>query len=72
MIHLYQQSPRYIKIIPSQEHERERERDTTHSYWYIASAPKENYSLLIMETSGMMMMASGDESPLWQSTRKGS
>jgi hypothetical protein len=43
-----------------------RERDTTHSYWYIPSAPRENYSLLVMETSGMMKMASGDDSPLRQ------
>jgi hypothetical protein len=32
----------------------------------------ENYSLLVMETSGMMMMASGDDSPLRQITGKGS
>ena len=49
-----------------------RERDTTHSYWYIPSAPRENYSLLVMETSGMMMMASGDDSPLRQIAGKGS
>jgi hypothetical protein len=42
---------------------RTRERDTTHSYWYIPSAPKKNYSLLVMETSGMMMMAFGDDPP---------
>ena len=35
----------------------ERERDQTHSYWYIPSAPRENYSLLIMESTGMMKMA---------------
>src|SRR3989337_1661015 len=70
MIHQYQQSLRYIKIVPSQEHEGER--DTTHSYWYIPSAPRENYSLLVMETSGMMKMASGDDSPLRQITGKGS
>ena len=46
----------------SRTRERERERDTTHSYWYIPSAPMENYSLLIMETSGKMM-AFGDDSP---------
>src|SRR3990172_13165012 len=49
-----------------------RERDTTHSYWYIPSAPRENYSLLVMETSGMMKMASGDDSPLRQIAGKGS
>jgi hypothetical protein len=48
-----------------------RERDTTHSYWYIPSAPKENYSLLVMETSGMMMMASGDDSPSGRLSEKG-
>jgi hypothetical protein len=30
-----------------------------------------NYSLLIMETTGMMKMASGDDSPLWQGAGKG-
>jgi hypothetical protein len=40
-----------------------RERDTTHSYWYIPSAPRENYSLLVMETAGMMKMASVMVSP---------
>jgi hypothetical protein len=49
-----------------------RERDTTHSYWYIPSAPRENYSLLIMETSGMMKMASEDDSPLRKIAGKGS
>jgi hypothetical protein len=49
-----------------------RERDTTHSYWYIPSAPRENYSLLVMETSRMMKMASGDDSPLRQIAGKGS
>ena len=33
--------------MPSQEHERER--DQTHCYWYIPSAPRVNYSFLIME-----------------------
>ena len=41
--------------MPNQEHERER--DQTHSYWYIPSAPRVNYSLLVMESSGMMKMA---------------
>ena len=53
--------------MPNQEHERERERererDQTHSYWYIPSAPRVNYSLLVMVTTGMMKMASGDASP---------
>jgi hypothetical protein len=62
MIHLYQQSLWYIKIVSSQEHERER--DQTHSYWYIPSAPRVNYSLLIMETAGMMKMTSDDGFPL--------
>ena len=34
-----------------------RERDQTHSYWYIPSASRVNYSLLVMETAGMMKMA---------------
>ena len=57
----------YIKIVPSREHKREheRERDQTHSYMYIPSAPRVNYSLLIMETVGMMKMASSDDFPLW-------
>ena len=40
--------------MPNQEHERER--DQTHSYWYIPSAPRVNYSLLVMESAGMMKM----------------
>ena len=47
----------------NQEHERERERDQTHSYWYIPLAPRENYSLLIMESTGMMKMATGEGFP---------
>ena len=47
--------------MPHQEHERER--DKTHSYWYIPSAPRVNYSLLVMESAGMMKMATGDGSP---------
>ena len=43
----------------TRERERERERDQTHSYWYIPSAPRVNYSLLIMESAGMMKMATG-------------
>ena len=40
-----------------------RERDQTHSYWYIPSALRVNYSLLIMENAEMMNMATGDDSP---------
>ena len=58
--------------MPNQEHERERERDQTHSYWYIPSAPRVNYSLLVMETAGMMKMASGDGFPLRQGAGTGS
>ena len=49
----------------NQEHERERERerDQTHSYWYIPSAPRVKYSLLVMGSAGMMKMAIGDGSP---------
>ena len=36
---------------------RERERDQTHSYWYIPSASRVNYSLLVMERAEMMKMA---------------
>ena len=50
--------------MPDQEHERERERDQTHSYWYIPSAPRVNYSLLVMESARMMKMATGDGFPL--------
>ena len=46
--------------------ERERERDQTHSYWYIPSAPRVNYSLLIMVAAGMMKMDPGDDFSLWQ------
>ena len=52
--------------MPNQEHERERERDQTHSYWYIPSAPRVNYSLLVMESAEMMKMATGEGFPLWQ------
>ena len=51
---------------------RERERDQTHSYWYIPSAPRENYSLLVMEFAGMMKMATGDGFPLRQGAGTGS
>jgi hypothetical protein len=36
------------------------------------SAPRVNYSLLIMETTGMMKMASGDGFPLRQGAETGS
>ena len=58
--------------MPNQEHERERERDQTHSYWYIPSAPRVNYSLLVMESAGMMKMATGEGSTLWQGAGTGS
>ena len=51
---------------------RERERDQTHSYWYILSAPRVNYSLLVMESAGMMKMATGEGSPLRQGAGTGS
>ena len=51
---------------------RTRERDQTHSYWNIPSAPRVNYSLLVMETTGMMKMASGDGFPLQQGAGTGS
>ena len=56
----------------SRTRERERERDQTHSYWHIPSALRANYSLLVMESAGMMKMATGDDSPLWQGAEKGS
>ena len=46
--------------------ENTRGRDQTHSYWYIPSAPRVNYSLLIMDSAGMMNMASDDGIPLRQ------
>ena len=49
--------------MPNQEHERERERGHTHSYWYIPSAPRVNYSLLVMESAGMMKMTTGEGFP---------
>src|SRR3989337_1917718 len=51
---------------------RTRERDQTHSYWYIPSAPRVNYSLLIIVAAGMMKMASGDDFPLRQGAGTGS
>ena len=53
----------------NQEHERER--DQTHSYWYIPSAPRVNYSLLVMDSTGMMKMATGEGSPLRQGAGTG-
>ena len=47
--------------MPNQEHERER--DQTHSYWYIPSAPRVNYSLLVMESAVMMKMATREGFP---------
>ena len=50
---------------------REREGDQTHSYWYIPSAPRVNYSLLVMESTGMMKMATGEGSPHQQGAETG-
>ena len=58
--------------MPNQEHERERERDQTHSYWYIPSAPRENYSLLVMESTGMMKIATEEGLPPPAGCRNGS
>ena len=41
-----------------------RERDKSHSYWYKPSAPRVDYSHLMMVAAGMMKMATGDDSPL--------
>ena len=49
-----------------------RERDQTHSYWYIHSALRENYSLLVMESTGMMKMATGEGLPPPAGCRNGS
>ena len=56
--------------MPNQEHERER--DQTHSYWYIPSAPRENYSLLVVESTGMMKMATGEGLPPLAGCQNGS
>ena len=56
----------------SRTRQRERERDQTHSYWYIPSAPRENYSLLVMESIGMMKMATGEGLPPPAGCRNGS
>ena len=44
--------------------ENTRERNQTHSYWYIPSAPRVNYSFLVMDSAGMMKMAIGKGLPL--------
>ena len=49
-----------------------RERDQTQSYWYIPSALRENYSLLVMESTGMMKMAIGEGFPPMEGCRNGS
>ena len=49
----------------------ERERDQTHSYWYIPSASRVNYSL-VMDSAGMMKMATSEGSPLRQGAGMGS
>ena len=41
------------------------------SYSYIPSAPRVNYSLLVMESAGMMKMATGDGFPLRQGAGTG-
>ena len=58
--------------MPNQEHEREREIYQTHSYWYIPSTLRVKYSLLVMESAGMMKMATGDDSPLRKGAGTGS
>ena len=49
-----------------------RERDKTHSYLYKPSAPRVDYSLLIVVAAEMMKMATGDDSPLRQGAGTGS
>ena len=53
------------------ENTRERERDQTHSYWYIPSSPRVNYSLLIVVAARMIKMATRDDPPLRQGAGKG-
>ena len=48
-----------------------RERHQTHSYWYIPSAPRVNYSLLVMDSTGMMKMAIGEGSPFGRVPEQG-
>ena len=50
---------------------RERERDQTQSYWYIPSASRVNYSLLVMDSAGMMKMATGKGSPSGRVRKQG-
>ena len=56
----------------SRTRERERERDHTHSYWYIPSASRVDYSLLVMESTRMMKMATGEGFPPPAGCRNGS
>ena len=58
-----------MKIVPNQEHERER--DQTHSYWYKPSSTRVDYSLLIVVAASMMKMATEDYSPLLQGVGMG-
>ena len=51
--------------------ENTRERDQTYSYGYIPSAPRVNYSLLVMESAGMMKMATGEGSPSGRVPKQG-
>ena len=64
-----------IKLTVHQDRAKSRtgdgKRDQTHSYWYIPSALRVNYSLLIMETTRMMKKASGDDFPLRQGAGTG-
>ena len=53
-----------IQQVRANSRTRERERDQAHSYWYIPLAPRVNYSLLVVESTGMMKMATGDDLPL--------
>ena len=55
--------------MPNQEHEKER--DQTHSYWYIPSALRVDYPLLAMEGARMMKMATGEGFPLRQGAETG-
>ena len=60
------------QIKNTRERERERERDQTHTYWYKPSAPRVDYSLVIVVAVGMMKMVTGDDSPLRQGAGMGS
>ena len=37
-----------------------------HSYWYIPSAPRESYSLIVMGGTGVVKMATGEGFPVRQ------